>query len=264
MQVWAISYQPSSITEDLYQRALPLVDPESRSRIQRFYRREDACRCLIGRLLPRMLLRERGVRPELMKFGATEAGKPYITSSGIDPPIGFNVSHDSGMVVMAFAEGRCDPPAYRIGVDVMEVKLPPRDTFRGFVHTVGDQLTSLEHRLLLSPGIDPQEALRRFYLLWTMKEAYTKALGLGLGFEFRRVEYNVPDNVLTVDGVVPKGWEFVVFDLNQETTRYVGVAARLVGGEATQLTHYDPTTDGEWLSRFDASTFIEKAIDELH
>jgi len=264
MQVWAVSYQPSSITEDLYQRALPLVDPESRVRIQRFYRREDACRCLIGRLLPRLLLRERGLSPDLMTFASTDAGKPYITSSGLDPPMGFNVSHDSGMVVMAFAEGRYDPPAYRIGVDVMEVKLPPRDTFRGFVHTVGDQLTRFEHQLLLSPEIDPQEALRRFYLLWTMKEAYTKALGLGLGFEFRRVEYNIVDNVLTVDEVVPKGWEFVVFDLYEGTSRYVGVAARFTGGDSTQISHYDRTTDGAWLSQFDATSFIEKAMEQLN
>lgn len=263
MQVWAVAYEPSSFTEDLYQRALLLVDPESRSRIQRFYRREDACRCLIGRLLPRLLLRERGVPPSLMAFGATEAGKPYITSSGLDPPIGFNVSHDSGMVVMAFAEGRYDPPAYRIGVDVMQVKLPPRDTFRGFVHTVGDQLTSLEHRILLSPEIQPQEALRRFFLLWTMKEAYTKALGIGLGFDFRRVEYNIPEDVLTVDGVVPKGWLFIVFELNEETTQYVGVVARYAGGDATRITHYDPSTNGKLLIRYDAISFVQKAIQEL-
>lgn len=36
---------------------------------------------LIGRLLPRVLLHERGIIPGAMKFGATDANKPYIASN---------------------------------------------------------------------------------------------------------------------------------------------------------------------------------------
>lgn len=35
---------------------------------------------LVGRLLPRMLLKERGISPRAMQFSKTEAGKPYIAS----------------------------------------------------------------------------------------------------------------------------------------------------------------------------------------
>jgi len=187
-----------------------------------------------------------------------------VTTAGVDPPVGFNVTHDSGMIVMAFAAGEHDPPAYRIGVDVMQVKLPPRETFKNFVFTVGDQLTILEQRLLLSPDVKQDEALRRFYLLWTMKEAYTKALGLGLGFDFRRVEYNIPQDIVTVDSVVPRGWEFVVFEMHEGSELYVGVAARFVGGEDTKVSHHDPASDVDWLVRHDAVSFVGKAIDALN
>ena len=116
MQVWAVIYKPAAFPEDvssihsiqrftlfiqhqLYQRGILFVDPESKSRIQKFYRREDACRkhltswsvkiskpytlsgTLISRLLPRMLLKKRGLSFNDMTFAYTEAGKPYIASS---------------------------------------------------------------------------------------------------------------------------------------------------------------------------------------
>lgn len=44
---------------------------------------------------------------------------------------------------MAFSTGKLlfpDPPAYRIGLDVMLLQLPKRDTFRGFVEIFSEQV----------------------------------------------------------------------------------------------------------------------------
>lgn len=62
------------------------------------------------------------------------------TTPGVEPPIGYNVTHDNGVVAMAFAPGSHNPPAYSIGVDVMKVRLPGRESFVSFVETVGDQV----------------------------------------------------------------------------------------------------------------------------
>ncbi|KAI0921498.1 hypothetical protein AcW1_004544 [Taiwanofungus camphoratus] len=232
---------------------------------------------LVGRLLPRMLLKERGISPRAMQFSKTEAGKPYITTEGLDTPIGYNITHDSGLIAMAFTSGDDlypDPPAYRIGLDVMQLRLPRRETFAGFVDIVSDQLTSLERDILLPPSPAPPltqaEALRRFYLIWTLKEAYTKALGLGLGFNFRRIEYDVPRDVVRIDGVIPRGWKFVRFQLQcrAEGAReeaYVGVVARFIGdgmpqeGECT----VESRTAGSWLKVYNAVDFMDRAVREL-
>jgi 4'-phosphopantetheinyl transferase len=108
---------------------------------------------LIGRFLTRTLLSQRGVPSANMVFGVTEAGKPYFVrvlhvchiqtqiplkkSAGLDPPIAYNISHDNALVAMAFAPGIYGAPAYNIGIDVMKVRIPGRDTFASFVHTVG-------------------------------------------------------------------------------------------------------------------------------
>lgn len=58
-------------------------------------------------------------------------------------PIGYNVTHDNGVVAMAFSVGKSlfpDPPAYRVGLDVMLLQLPKRDTFPGFVEIFSEQV----------------------------------------------------------------------------------------------------------------------------
>ncbi|KAF5388195.1 hypothetical protein D9615_000194 [Tricholomella constricta] len=258
MEVWAVIYKSDLFSEDLYQNALQLVDPESSTRIKRFYRREDACRTLIGRLLTRTLLKQRGIPVSAMVFGATAAKKPYIAR--LDPPIAYNISHDNALVAMAFAPGAHNPPAFSIGVDVMKVRIPGHETLVSFIDSVGDQLTPFEHRSLFS-GISQDETLRRFFWIWTIKEAYTKALGLGLGFDFRRIEYDIEGNVLLVDKEIPEGWRFSKFVLNDEQNLYEGVVAEYVGGKGTEI--IDESASRDWLTAYNAVEFVEEAIREL-
>ncbi|KJA24502.1 hypothetical protein HYPSUDRAFT_1074753 [Hypholoma sublateritium FD-334 SS-4] len=255
MQVQAVIYTPASFPDELYHRALAAVDAPSQARIERFYHRADACRTLIGRLLVRTMLAARGIAPSSAVFGATPAGKPFVVA---DPPIAYNITHDNGVVAMAVARGLHDPPAFRVGIDVMKLRVPGREGVRAFVGMVEDQLTPLEHRLL--GGVPEDELLRRFFWMWTLKEAYTKALGLGLGFDFSRVEFDVVNRVVRVDGVVPEGWAFRMFVIADGQDVYEGVVAEYVGGVPTTVVHEE--TNG-WLTVQDAVAFTENALDVL-
>lgn len=114
------------------------------------------------------------------------------------------------------------------------------------------------------------EVLRHFFLIWTLKEAYTKALGLGLGFDFKRIEYDVPRDVVRIDGVSPDGWEFVRFHIHnavesRDDETYVGVVARYVGGSNMQREcKVEERPAGSWLRVFDAANFLRDALGKLN
>lgn len=101
-----------------------------------------------------------------------------------------------------------------------------------------------------------------FFWVWTMKEAYTKALGLGLGFDFGRIEYDLLTNILTVDGDIPKGWQFIKFEVGPGHDLYQGVAAKFIGGDETVVLHHS-SQNADWLVQFDAVSFVSNAIKQL-
>lgn len=131
----------------------------------------------------------------------------------------------------------------------------------------------MERKILLPPAaaplLPPREQLRRFFLIWTLKEAYTKALGLGMGFDFSRIEYDVPNDVVRIDGKVPLGWEFIRFELENtvkdgDIEEYVGVTARFVGEEAGSSEGKVRTVSSPgWIRVLDAKKFLSTAIEEL-
>jgi 4'-phosphopantetheinyl transferase len=104
-----------------------------------------------------------GVSPEAVVFEKNEFGKPYLTQSRLR----FNVSHAHELAVIGFALER------EIGVDIEWMRPLPeaRRIARDFFSP--GELAALEKL--------PAEAVEQgFFNCWTRKEAYIKAVGLGL------------------------------------------------------------------------------------
>jgi 4'-phosphopantetheinyl transferase len=94
--------------------------------------------------------------------------------------------------------------------------------------------------------------------MWTIKEAYTKALGIGLGFDFKRVEFDARNKVIRVDGETPMGWSFKMFVLKDNEDTYEGVVAEFLGNGRTEVVYENDTH--EWLKQYDAVSFVENVI----
>ncbi|KAI5481802.1 4'-phosphopantetheinyl transferase [Pseudohyphozyma bogoriensis] len=217
---------------------LHLLDADSAAKIAKFRLLEDAQRCCLGRLMTRYLLSSKLNLPwSSHKFAQTPAGRPYavptsptdttvetrLTHERARPQIhrdlpltfDFNLSHDSAYVVLAYSK------THKVGVDVMRVKIPwEGETVNDFVDSLEDQLSLLERRWLKTAA-SPEVKLRRVFALWTLKEAYTKALGLGMGFDFAKISFRFPhpdswDGLeATNDGVSLSGWKFGVLSLHE-------------------------------------------------
>jgi len=177
----------------------------------------------------------------------------------LDPRLEYNITHDNDLVAMAFTSGD-QQSCNIIGIDVMKVRIPGHESFASFVDSVGDQLTQTE-RHSLNIELSPSHQLRRFFWMWTLKEAYTKALGLGLGFDFRRVEFDVVNLIVRVDGQIPQGWHFSMFVIEDGEDFYQGVVAEHVGGTSTQV--LKESIKPNWLTIHNAVPFTEHAIINL-
>lgn len=83
---------------------------------------------------------------------------------------------------------------------------------------------------------------------------------MGLGFDFQRVQYDVLEDVVSVDGEQARGWQFRKFEVAQSGNKYVGVAARFIGGRFTTIEDLDVGS----LVCYDAASFVNRAIEELN
>jgi len=254
-QVWAVIYTPASFDDNLYQAAVGILDNDSQTRVKRFYRREDACRTLIGKLLVRAMLQRNGVDIVNVIFSSTKEGKPYVTLPEMNPAFVYNITHDNALIGLVFASGD-GSKLPKIGVDVMKVRVPRNETLGSFVESMSDQLTTTEKDLLVNvPG---EESLQQFFWMWTLKEAYTKALGLGLGFDFQRVEFLVDRDLVLVDGQAVRGWRFDLFVIQDGDERYQMVVAGEYDSGRTQVVRH--TKNPNWLTVYAAVDFTKDTI----
>lgn len=109
-------------------------------------------------------------------------GRPTVAGDDrISDRISFSLSHSGSFAVIALADG-----AVRIGVDVEQVK--PRRRLGALAARV---LNDEEYAAWLALEEGGDERLRSFLRAWTTKEAYLKALGIGIATRLRDVPARV-------------------------------------------------------------------------
>ena len=150
------------------------MSPEEARQSQRFLRESDRQRYLLTRGLARSVLADyTGETPSTLAFAAQEFGKPILRAAqGAVAPPHFNISHTRGLVVLAV----CREAELGVDVEAIDRNLDPlRLAARHF---------SPSERDALAAATDAQRH-ERFFELWTLKEAYAKALGQGLNLDLQ-------------------------------------------------------------------------------
>lgn len=167
VQVWFAD--PAPLAEGpAREAARALLTGPERDHVDRLrFERDRAVQLAARALLRRALSRGAAAVPAPnWRFEPAPGGKPAILS----PPsaIRFNVSHTAGLVAVALAD-------VEVGVDVEGVpaRLPRDVVDRSFAPEERDAVLA-----------DPGRATARFAEIWTLKEAYAKARGLGLALPF--------------------------------------------------------------------------------
>ncbi|GJM12616.1 MAG: 4'-phosphopantetheinyl transferase [Pseudohongiella sp.] len=164
-----------------------LTEPEL-SRYRRFQFDRHRKQLLLGRVLTRAALShyDSSVSPSQWNFGHNKYGKPEISEKQNANSLYFNLSHSAGRVALAVSRIK------EIGIDIEFAGKPRR-----VAALTQRYFSELEAAEILS--LPQSEQQSRFYDLWTLKEAYIKACGMGLAIPLQHFSYGFPgDEGLTV------------------------------------------------------------------
>ena len=229
VHLWVQS-EPHTLSTAEQQHIVAWLNDEERQRWQRFKFSGDRQRFLQARALVRSVLAGcLQQAPASLKFTCNQYGKPQLQQEPL--PLRFNLSHTHGLLVLAVSVDA------EVGVDVESVSRevePLALAERFFAHA--------ESALIEAQTADLQRDC--FFRLWTLKEAYVKARGLGLqlgldSFAFQFDTAGLPSLVKADASTDPSQWSFIQL---QHAEHYrIALAVQSPGLSSAQVTLLTPT-----------------------
>lgn len=182
-----------------------ILDPQELERANRFrfpHLRDNFVLSHVA--LRKILARYLEIPPQDVRFDLGKHGKPEIRGSLNYGRVQFNLSHSGDWAVVAITQGR------EVGVDI--------ETFRSDVNHLElarNYFSERECQSLLALPADKQA--RAFFVCWTQKEAFLKALGDGLSYPLSQFSVTVsPDEASGLqhvdnDPTAVSRWNFASF-----------------------------------------------------
>jgi 4'-phosphopantetheinyl transferase len=181
-----------------------LLDAGERARLARLRHPARRREFVVARALVRTLLsRWAPVAPAAWRFDAGPHGRPEIAGPAEASRLRFNVSHTRYVVGCAVTVEQ------EVGLDLEDTRRPRRVLDLAVRHFAPAEVATI--RALAEPA-----RTARFFDVWTLKESYLKARGLGLRLPLRHFAFDVAgdgevqatfDSVLRDDGT---GWHFAL------------------------------------------------------
>ncbi len=179
---------PEDAPRALADRCAAMLSPDETARMARFRRAGDRSRYLFAHGLVRTALSRYlpATPPAAWRFVTNPQGRPELAPGVAELPLRFNLSHTEGLVACAVALGR------DVGVDVEHIEPPVLD--------LGLAAHCFAPSEALGLAAQPVSARREhFYAIWTLKEAYIKARGLGLSLPLDKFAFELPALRITID-----------------------------------------------------------------
>ena len=127
-----------------------------------------------------------------------EHGKPYIKGK---EEFKYNISHSGDYVVLAYTT---DEAITSIGIDIEKIKTRDDDM------KIANRFFTGEEMDYISEGLECSDVDTRFYKVWTMKEAFLKYTGMGLGQ--RLDSFSVNPDELSIVGQSNISYDMKVID----------------------------------------------------
>jgi 4'-phosphopantetheinyl transferase len=192
------------------------LDVNEREQLERFAVDRIRLEYLVTRSLCRTTLsRYADVAPNDWRFTTNAWGRPKIATPAATPGLRFNLSNTRKLVACVVTL-ECDA-----GIDV------EGPDWVGETAVIADQFFAAAEKHVLQ--LIPVAAQRRRFLeLWTLKESYIKARGMGLSIPLDKFSIDVESRPIRIcfdDGFedTPDDWQFELFEPDQEHLIAVGI-----------------------------------------
>lgn len=217
---------------------MSFVTDEERIKILKFRFDDDRKRALVSILLQKALVRHHlnTTLDDGFVIKRTTENKPYVVllKDGSTKPIGhwnYNLSHHGQFV------GIASHPRLLVGADLVDIstRAPSIRSARAYIEMFERNLDPKELSFILRQGNEDSIYLG-FFIIWSLKESFIKAIGIGLGFELQNVCFTVKYDPLandsgsirgsataTICGVFRSDWKFDFFSLDN---RHIMAVAR--------------------------------------
>ena len=154
------------------------LQPEELARAARFHFDDDRDAFVLAHALVNATLSELLDAPlASLRFSLGEHGRPELVQEGGAARMRFNLAHTRGLVAAAFTL------EHDIGIDVEHVDR------RVGVAELAPRVFSPAERASLDAQPTPEAQRARFFELWTLKEAYVKAIGKGLAAPLTQISF---------------------------------------------------------------------------
>lgn len=171
-----------SLDEDpaLRQTAMQLLLPEEQQAWQRFVQEHSRDEYLLTRVLCRRVLSKvAAVDPALWKFERNRYGRPEIVAPLEQVGLRFNLSNTRGWAACLVVQ------RFDCGVDVENIARAPD------LEALSRAVLAPAERALFAQ-VPVEARAEHFFGLWTIKEAYIKARGLGLALGMENITVSLP------------------------------------------------------------------------
>jgi 4'-phosphopantetheinyl transferase len=210
VHVWQL-HAAAATDPRLLRKFVALLCPEERERHDRYAHARTRQEFLLARGLARTVLASyTGNAASRLRFTADAFGKPVLMQPADE--LHFNLSHSHGVIVCAAALGR------QVGIDVED-----GSRCMEYLDLAERYFAPAEVAHLRGMTVAEQQA--GFFAIWTLKEAFVKAIGHGLSFPLDTFAFELAGNRFVrfrPPPSLPGRWRFFQFE---PTPRHRGALA---------------------------------------
>lgn len=176
IDLWCID--PIKLSESSISYLEKMLDKDERRKLQQYKNIKSQHTALVTRSISRLILSQyTKTSPSKLSFTSNQHGKPKLINN--EENIRFNLSHNNELIIMAVCledEIGCDieNPSRKVNIEPIARRYFSKQEY--------SELNNLPELLKIS----------RFFEIWTLKEAFVKATGVGISlgldsFYFNRI-----------------------------------------------------------------------------